>query len=185
MNDWQIRHAAYLMRRGGVVAYPTEAVWGLGCDPNNIEAVARLLALKGRPMEKGLILVAADLAQIAPYLEGLDNLQRERLQKTWPGFQTWIVPDQGKAPVWIRGEHAGVALRVSAHPLVKRLCEAFGGPLVSTSANIAGHPAAQNRLQVARYFVGELDYVLNGATGGARQASPITDLATGRALRQG
>ncbi len=185
MSIWQIKFAATVLRRGGVIAYPTEAVWGLGCDPNNAKAVARLLALKQRPLDKGLILVAADLVQVAPYLEPQETQQRDLLEASWPGFQTWIVPDNGKAPSWIRGDHSGVALRVSAYPLVQQLCWAFGGPLVSTSANLTGYPAARNRLQVARYFKDNLDYVLCGETAGAQQASPIMELTTGRPLRQG
>lgn len=183
MRAWPIEFAATLIRSGGVIAYPTEAVWGLGCDPFNRDAVCRLLEIKQRPIEKGLILVASDIADIQAYLADTSASQRALLQKHWPGFRTWVIPDSGLIPPWIKGSHSGVAFRVSAHPLVQALCRAFGGPIVSTSANIAGHPAAVTRLKVVQYFGQSLDYVLPGPLGGAERASPIIDLETGQPLR--
>lgn len=128
------------LRSGGVIAYPTEAVWGLGCDPDNDEAVAHLLRLKQRDPAKGLILVAGSIAQFAPWLEGLPLELHAPLAASWPGPNTWLVPDNGRTHALVRGAHDSVALRVSDHPGVIELCEAFGGPIVSTSANRAGEP---------------------------------------------
>lgn len=183
MRRWPLQYAAGVLRAGGVIAYPTEAVWGLGCDPNNPDAVEQLLSLKQRPVEKGVILISGEISDFKAWLDPLPRQQRELLDQHWPGFSTWVVPDSGIAPYWIKGNHSGVALRVSAHPLVKALCQAFGGPIVSTSANLAGHPAARSRLQVARYFHGQLDYLLAGELGGHKQASQIKDLTTGQSLR--
>jgi L-threonylcarbamoyladenylate synthase len=180
-----VRIAARRLRAGGVIAYPTEGVWGLGCDPDNAAAVARLLRLKHRDPDKGLILVAADIDQFSAYLRGLDETQRQRLGAGWPGPLTWLVPDCGAAPAWIRGRHRQVALRVSAHPLIAALCRAFGGPIVSTSANPAGRPAAVSALRARRYFAGRLDYVLSGALGGRSGPTPIRDLLTDKILREG
>lgn len=180
-----VRTAARVLRAGGVVAYPTEGVWGLGCDPGNPVAVRRLLELKRRDPAKGLILVAADIGQFEPYLRGLDAGRLRRLRETWPGPLTWLVPDNGAAPPLIRGRHRQVALRVSAHPLVAALCEAFGGPLVSTSANPAGRPAALSALRVRRYFPRRLDAVVSGALGGRRGATTIRDLISDKILRGG
>lgn len=180
---WPLQFAAETLRAGGVIAYPTEAVWGLGCDPFNEQAVQRLLALKQRAQEKGLILIGGDPEHFAPWLEHLSLEQNQTLAKGWPGFKTWLVPDPGIAPVWIRGQHTAVALRVSAHPLVRALCRTFGGPIVSTSANIAGRAAARHPWQVAGYFKKELDYVLVGSLGGERQVSPIRDLQSGQIIR--
>lgn len=182
-RDWPLQQATRIMRAGGVIAYPTEAVWGLGCDPFNPDAVYRLLELKCRPVGKGLILVTGDVGHLKPWLRMLSPAQKKILKQQWPGFSTWVVPDTDNAPDWIKGDHAGVALRVSAHPLVSALCSTFGGPIVSTSANIAGHPAARSRWQVEHYFHGQLDYVLAGPLGGARQVSVIRDLVTGEPLR--
>lgn len=119
---WRIRQVARAVRAGGVIAYPTEAVWGLGCDPWNAAAVMRLLALKNRPVAKGLILVAADITQFDDLLSPLPNLWRERLAASWPGPNTWLVPHRGRLPEWISGGRPKVALRVSDHPLVRQLC---------------------------------------------------------------
>jgi len=172
------------MERGGVIAYPTEAVWGLGCDPDDELAVHRLLAFKGRPVDKGLILVAANIDQFSPYLTQISAAEREQLEATWPGGVTWLVPDQA-APAWIRGQFDSVALRVSSHPLVAGLCEAFGGPVVSTSANPQGRPPALTGLDVRRYFGDQLDGIAPGVVGKQRKPSEIRDLRTGRIVRAG
>lgn len=172
------------MSRGGVIAYPTEAVWGLGCNPNDEQAVSRLLALKGRHVKKGLILVAASIRQLAPYLKQVTPAQRQQLEATWPGGVTWLVPDQ-TAPDWIRGEFDSVALRVSPHPLVAGLCTAFGGPVVSTSANPQGLPPAMSGMDVRRYFGSQLDGIAPGLVGNQRNPSEIRDLRTGKIVRAG
>lgn len=179
LNRWRISMAARHLALGHVIAYPTEAVWGLGCDPMNREAVLRLLQLKNRAIDQGLILVAADISQFSDYLAGLDPVQRRHLDDSWPGFHTWLVPHRGRVPQWISGNHSTVALRVSAHPLVQSLCRAFAGPIVSTSANITGKPAATSRLKIRQYFADDLDYIVPGKLGGEKAASRITELASG------
>lgn len=168
---------------GGVLACATEAVWGLSCDPDNPDAVGRLLALKQRPVEKGLILVAADSSQVAGLLEPLSDAQRARLALSWPGHTTWLIPHGGRVPPWVHGGRDTVAVRVTAHPGMAALCRAWGGPLVSTSANPAGAQPAVQAFQVQRYFRGRLDYLLPGQVGGARRPSVIRDLATDQVLR--
>jgi len=175
--------AARVLQVGGVVACPTEAVWGLSCDANNEEAVERLLLLKDRPRSKGLILVGSSMAQFAPLLDGLDSHLLKKLQMSWPGPNTWLVPHYGRVPQWIYGEHDMVAIRVTAHLGMKALCEAFGSPLVSTSANPAGYPAPTERFQVVRYFGGELDAVLPGSVGPAVRPSTIRRLDNDEILR--
>ena len=173
-----------MLGRGGVIAYPTESVWGLGCDPANERAVMRLLALKNRPVSKGLILVASALEQLEWLLSGLDDSQYERLAASWPGPITWLVPHRDLVPRWITGDHDTVAVRVSAHPGVGALCRAWGGVLVSTSANPAGSAPALNQLQIRRYFGDSLDFVVPGHVGGQSRPSSIRDLVSGRTIRQ-
>jgi len=168
---------------GGVIACPTEAVWGLSCDPWDANAVARLLALKQRPAAKGLILVAAEEAQLEFLLADLGAGDRVRLAAGWPGPATWLVPHRGRVPAWVHGEHATVALRVTAHPVLAALCRAWGGPLVSTSANRAGARPVREAYQVRRYFRDRLDYLLPGRVGPAARPTAIRDLASGRVVR--
>lgn len=163
VSSWRVQQAAREIRAGAVIAYPTEAVWGLGCDPWNEDAVYRLLALKSRPVDKGLILVADNIHQFDFLFEDFPEDWIERMSSTWPGPNTWLVPHQGLLPEWVTGQHDTVALRVSDHPLVRELC-ALVGPLISTSAN-PGRPAAKSRLRVEQYFRGQLDLVLGGALG--------------------
>lgn len=181
-SNWQVKRVARVVREGGVIAYPTEAVWGLGCDPWNEVAVDRLLALKERPVDKGLILVADNIRQFDFLLEDFPEAWLDRLASTWPGPNTWLVPHQNLLPEWITGRHDSVALRVSDHPLVRDLC-ALVGPLVSTSANRTGRPAARTRLRVEQYFRGQVDAVLGGALGGRRNPSTIRDLVSGEVVR--
>jgi L-threonylcarbamoyladenylate synthase len=179
---WRLQQVTRCLDQGGVIACPTEAVWGLSCDPWSADAVNRLLALKQRPVEKGLILVAADISQFADLLDDLPEDWQERLSASWPGPNTWLVPHQDRLPAWVTGRHASVALRVTDHPLMQQLC-ALNGPLVSTSANPSGRPAARSRLRVQQYFGERLDDVLAGPLGGRRSPSTIRDLATGTVLR--
>jgi len=179
----QLRAAVRALAAGGVIACPTEAVWGLSCDPDNSDAVSRLLYLKQRPVEKGLILVAADVDQLAPLLEGLTEAQRSKLALSWPGPSTWLLPHHDLVPPWIHGGSTQVAVRVSAHKVMVALCRAWGGALVSTSANPAGGRPATAQFQVQRYFHNQLDAVLPGALGGASRPTVIRDLLTDQVLR--
>lgn len=184
MNTWHYAQAARVLKSGGVIAYPTEAVWGLGCDPYNIDAVKKLLLLKRRPMAKGVILVAADMEQVAPLLAGLTDEQLAQLKASWPGPSTWLIPDPDNLiPSWIKGEHSRVAIRVSNHLQVRLLCSAFGGMLVSTSANVGGAAPARSLLRVNTYFGSSLDYRLPGKLGGAASPTAIRDLCTGDTVR--
>lgn len=173
------------LRRGGVVAYPTEAVWGLGCDPFNEAAVMRLLAIKQRPVDKGLILIACDTTQLEPLVawSALPEERRATVFAGWPGPNTWTVPVTARVPAWIRGAHASVAVRVSQHPTVIALCKAFGGPLVSTSANLTGMPPAFHRADLDHGLLERLDAVCEGETGGLAAPTPIRDAMTGEVLR--
>jgi L-threonylcarbamoyladenylate synthase len=182
-GSFAINRAAETLIRGGVIAYPTESVWGLGCDPFDEAAVMRLLELKQRPVGKGLILVAGSETQLGSLLSGLDEEASARLAATWPGPTTWLLPHHNLVPAWIHGDHDTVAVRVSAHPVVRELCNAFGGLLVSSSANRAGAAAARHRFQVKRYFAEQLDYIVPGAVGANARPSQILDLASGQTLR--
>lgn len=180
-----IQQAVATLRGGGVIAYPTEAVWGLGCDPFDETAVRRLLWIKQRDASKGLILAAANLAQVASLIDA-DGLPPERMHAvlaTWPGPHTWLLPCTRQVPAWLRGTHASLALRVSAHPPVVALCNAFGGPLVSTSANLAGHEPAREPDALDPALLALLDGVLEGNTGSLGAPTPIRDAASGTLLR--
>lgn len=182
-SSLHLHRALGALHDGGVIACPTEAVWGLSCDPFDERAVAHLLKLKRRPVDKGLILIAAHMEQVDFLFAGLTNSHRQQLEASWPGPATWLVPHQGLVPTWITGKHDKVAVRVSAHPVVAKLCEQWRGPLVSTSANRAGARPALHAFQVERYFGAQLDYILPGRLGSSKQPSSITDLLNGEQIR--
>jgi len=179
----RIALAVHWIARGGLVAYPTEAVYGLGCDPRDRDAVGRLLALKARPEAKGLILIAAQWGQLEPYVRPLGPERMAIIHASWPGPVTWLLPARCDTPRWLTGEHQTLAVRVTAHPLAAALCARWGGPLVSTSANRAGRPPARSAL-AARLALGDgVDYILAGPCGGSPRPSSIRDGATGAVLR--
>lgn len=185
MTPLPVRDAAQLLNDGGILAYPTEGVWGLGCDPRNEAVVLRLLDIKRRDVAKGLILIAADEAQLAPFIDmaALDAARQTRIRASWPGPITWIVPATAAAPAWVRGDHAGIAVRASAHPVVAALCVAFGGALVSTSANLSGGPAVARREALDPALLARIDGICDGETGGREGPSTIRDAITGARLR--
>lgn len=185
MNHWQLRQAARIIHRGGIIAYPTEAVFGLGCDPLNAEAVQRLLAIKRRPMQKGLILIASRIEQLQPFIAPLDDASLAILRETWPGPVTWLLPARADSPRWLRGEHHTIAVRVTAHPLASALCEATGHALVSTSANPSGLPPARQTLRVRKYFANQLDAILTGKVDRTARPTAIRDLTTKKLIRPG
>jgi L-threonylcarbamoyladenylate synthase len=181
-----IEEAAEVIRSGGIVAYPTEAVWGLGCDPFDEGAVHRLLAIKQRPVEKGLILIAATLEQLKPLID-VAAVPTDRLTEvlsSWPGPHTWVMPATAQAPRWITGMHRGIAVRVSEHPVVIGLCQAYGGALVSTSANLSGKPAVSDRDALDPLLLPRVDAVVAGHTGGLASPTVIRDALTGQSLRE-
>ena len=183
MTPFRLREAARVLRDGGLVAYPTEAVYGLGCDPLNPAAVLRLLALKRRPLQKGLILIAAEFAQLIPFVGVLPQALEQQVRATWPGPVTWLLPVDDAVPRWLRGGHDSLALRVTAHPTAAALCRAFGGAVVSTSANIGGQRPARSALAVQRIFGRRIDCILHAPLGDLDRPTEIRDGRSGLIVR--
>lgn len=186
LNSWHLRLAVRALRAGGLVLHAAEGVWGLACDPFDPAAVNRLLQLKARPVSKGLIVVGHAAALFAPELDAIDATERERVLETWPGPETWILPNR-QFPGWITGAHPGVAVRVPGHAQTRALSAAFGGALVSTSANPGGRPAPTSLIRargglLERGFPGPGDYVLPGAVPRPGAASRIRTVS-GETLR--
>ena len=177
----ELQHAARILKQGGIVAYATEYCFGLGCDPFNRNAVMRLLRIKRRPVRKGLIVLAADTAQLAPYVETTPA----PVLATWPGPHTWLLPTRPGVPGWITGRHARIAVRVTAHAQAAALCHAAGMAIVSTSANRGGEVPARTDREVSRRFGKLVDYILPGYVGDASAPTPIRDAVTGKLTRAG
>ncbi len=169
---------------GEVFAYPTEAVLGLGCDPDNQDAVYKLLTLKSRPVEKGLILVAKNYSQLLPYVNDakIPMDKRTEIFSSWPGPITWLLPAASNAPAWITGGSDFIAVRVSRHPVVCELCELLGKPLVSTSANVSGAEPAKSAEQLYQQFDRSL-LLVEGAVGSEAKPSLIRHGMSGQIIR--
>ena len=182
-SAWRISHAAHILKQGGLIAYPTEAVFGLGCLPDKTETIKKLLQLKLRPTEKGLILLAADLSQLEPYINPLENDVLEKIQSSWPGPTTWIVPTSSRTSSLIRGKFQSIAIRISAHPIVRELCQQCHSPIISTSANITGKNMSYSALDVRLTFNDQLDYILNAPLGDSDKPTVIKDALSDQIIR--
>lgn len=173
--------AAHLAR-GGLIAYPTESCYGLGCDPANRAAVLRLLKLKQRPQRKGLILIASNYQQVARYLQPLTPTQQQQLRESGAQAITYLMPVKKTAPRWLRGKHDTLAVRLTAHPFAKKLCRGVHSALVSTSANKSGMRPAKTWSECRRLFGNDV-WVLPGLVGHRRQPSKILAWLDGRIVR--
>jgi len=185
MSWWHLSEAVATLQAGGVIAQATEGVWGLACDPDNMHAVARVLALKGRAPGRGLILLGNQPQVFAQELSSLAPADRTRALSEWPGPATFIVPNCASVPwpQWICGDHDGVAVRVPGHDQARSICRAFGGALVSTSANPSGRRAPTTLLKTRAYFGSEVDFYMPGEVLTPGTPSRIFDFTTGRRLR--
>lgn len=185
MADWKSTLVRHVLYNGGIIAYPTEAVWGLGCLPDDRDGAQRILRLKQRSVSKGMILVAADISQLTPYLEGLDREDISKMQQTWPGPVTWLIPDNGTAPEWLVGGYDTLAVRVSAHPVIRTICEATGSALISTSANQSGKRPIRSSLRIRQVFGKNLDYIYPGSLGKQGKPTEIRHLRKNEIVRAG
>lgn len=181
--SFRFRYAAWTLHDGGVIAYPTEAVWGLGCDPSNDQAIERLITLKQRSAAKGLILIASSAEQLLPYIQPLEKAQWARLVAPCSRPVSWVVPASDQASVLLTGGRSTIAVRVSTHPTVCKLCEAFGGAIVSTSANVSGRSAAKSAWQVRHALGRNVDLIVHGNLGGQTKPSEIRDLLSDAIIR--
>ena len=179
----QIKSACETVRSGGVVAYPTESCYGLGCHPKNYSAVKKILKLKHRSSNKGLILIAHDISQLSGYFDTLPVELLEKLSASWPSRTTWLVPAARWMPTWIKGSSSKIAVRVPAHKLARELSKQCGHPLISTSANLSGQGSARSAKQVEHIFSSRVDFVIKAPCGREKRASTIIDLLSNQVIR--
>ena len=173
------------LHAGQVIAYPTEAVYGLGCDPRNETAVRKILALKSRQESAGLVLIASEFDQLENWIADVGREYLDRAMKTWPGPVTWLFPRAAGVPDFVAGAHKTVAVRITAHVPSRQLCTEFGSALISTSANPSTEPPARSADEVRHYFGAGLAGILAGELGDGSKPSEIRDLASGQIIRAG
>jgi L-threonylcarbamoyladenylate synthase len=178
-----VARAARVVLAGGVIAYPTEAVFGLGCLPEHRAAVERVLAIKWRSWRKGLLLIGSDLAQLERFVVLPCEPRRSEILASWPGPVTWVLAARPRVPPWLSGGRDTVAVRLTDHPLARNLCAAAGHALVSTSANVSRRPPLRDLRVLRRELGRDVDYVLAGGLGGLANPTVIKDGRTGKVLR--
>ena len=187
MTNIDLSNALNVLNTQGVIAYPTEAVFGLGCDPDSSIAIEKVLQIKKRPASKGLILIASNIEQLQHYADFslLNSTQLSAIQKTWPGPFTWIVPAKKNLSKLISGDFESVAVRVSAHPVVQQLCLQFGKPIISTSANLSGLTPCSTSQEVEIMFAKHplLENIIDAPVSGLANPSQIHDAISGKRLR--
>jgi len=183
MPNATITEAVASLRAGGVIAYPTESVYGFGCDPLNQMAVQKLLSIKNRPIEKGLIVIAAHQQQLHPFIDPKQFEQLPHVAKSWPGPHTWILPCRPETPKWLTGNHSSLAVRVTAHNIAAQLCTEFQHAIISTSANRSGESSLTTTAAVKADFNHEIDYIVPGNTSGSANPTTIKDAISGQIIR--
>lgn len=178
-----LTHAVNILQQGGIIGYPTEGVYGLGCDPFNPSAISALYALKKRSLNKPFILVASTTDQILELIDLHEITEAQQIFARWPSAITWVFPlsELGKAK--LHTDHTSIAIRVSQHPVIQALCTRWGKPVISTSANEANHPPIKTYDQMVAEF--NTLFVLPGKLGSLLGPTPIFDAKTGDVLRQG
>lgn len=169
------------LRKGDLVAYPCEGVWGLGCDPHSAQALWRLLQLKGRAASKGFILIAGQLEQLQPFVRADQSWRKA--QQFWPGAVTCLVAAAAECGPLLTGESGNIAVRLSAHPPVAKLCEAFGGAITSTSANLSGEAPCRNAAEIEALWRGRVQWLYDADLGDLAAPTPIWDTHSGKWLR--
>ena len=180
---FNIRQLSAHLRCGGLIAYPTESCYGLGCDPRNYQAVRRLLKLKRRPQGKGLILIAGNYRQLVPYIQPCSPEEQEKLRSDGAQAITYLMPAKSSCPRWLRGSHDTLAVRITAHRVAAQLCNKLHMALVSTSANYGGAKPARTYKQCKKLF-GEKVRVLPGRIGARKRPSTIRAWADGKIIRR-
>ena len=181
-SDFSIRHAAHIIKHGGIIAYPTDTIYGLGCDPYNPDAVEKINAIKQRPSNKQFILLAANINQIRPLI--LIEKKQEKIITENNQATSWIVKASPSAPPWLVGDNKTLCIRISKHDEVQRLCKTLGHAIISTSANLSGKKTAQNALELHKFFHHHVEKILVANKKQHSKASKIIRLCDNQVIRE-
>lgn len=182
LSRWQLDRIGRVINRGGVIAYPTESVYGLGCNPDNSQALEKILRIKKRPVSKGLIILVSELSQAEPFIQKLTQAQQKQLNQKQSRATTWLIPKHSELSPLLCGEHQKLAVRITQHPIAKAICELTNSALVSTSCNLFNRPEMKTTLEVRNKMGAQVDYIVNGLCGN-QKPSQIIDLESGQILR--
>ncbi len=171
--------AISILKNGGLIIYPTEGVYGLGCDALNEKSVKEVFKIKFRSHEKSFITICSDISQLDGLIHS-DYMTDKKITKF--DFTTWIIPIDDSCPCWLSKDD-NIAVRISNHPVVKDLCNGLGKPLISTSANISNQEYENNLNHISKLFDKKVECIVEGKLGGKNTPSKIIDIVTGSVLR--
>jgi len=183
MNPWQINRAVSCLQVGGVIAYPTESVFGLGCDASNLSAIIKLLEIKNRSYKKGLIVLVSDIQQALSLLAPLSPSQIQTINQSRSRATTWLIDAASHLSPLLIGDHKKLAVRVTTNPIAKELCQKFNQPIISTSCNVSGKPTTTSTAVVRNKMLFQVDQIVAGRCCG-QAPSQLIDLKTGHVLRR-
>ena len=183
IDPFHIHSAVQTLKQGKLIGYPTESMFGIGCDPKQSSAIERILEIKQRSPAMGLILIASDISQLEPWVDFKQVPDMQTLLSSWPGHETWLVPAKKHVSNLLTGSHDTLAVRVSAHPIVCQLCDNFKAAITSTSANKNGQPESGSVFSAQQIFNAEIDYYVPGEITGKGRASRIRHALTGQVIR--
>ncbi len=184
MNILSIREGIDELNNGEIIAYPTEGVYGIGCNARNLKSVIKIAELKQRPIEKGMIILISDLKIIKDWIVGLPEEEIKKLYTEYSGYTyTWLLPKSLNCPYEVSGDSDCLAVRITQHPVAKALCLSLNAPLISTSANPQSLPSAKTVEEVSKYFNGKISGIVSGEVGSLRDATRIQNIKTDQFIR--
>lgn len=185
--DLEIQKAIQVLNQGGVIICPTEGIYGFSCIANNIDAVKRIIEIKKRDDNKGLILVSDSIEKVKKLID-IEKIPKESLDlmhKLWPGHHTFVVPCNSNINALLTGNRHTIAIRISSFDVLSSLCKDLTYPIVSTSANISGQDPISTLDMLEKEFGHVVDYILKKNCQGLKKSSTIHDALTGQILRKG
>jgi len=170
--------------KGKIIAYPTESVFGIGCDPENEQSINKIIEIKNRGKQKGLIIIADEVKKLSKFIhkDYLDLFIKKSDIESKP--TTWIVPSSKHVLNLVKGEDSSVALRITQHPIASRICKYSNKAIISTSANISSKTPAKNSNEILMQFGEEIDIIVDGRVGDSIKPTQIVDLITNKVIRE-
>lgn len=186
-NDLSVAAGVEAIRQGKVIVYPTESVYGFGCDPMQPLAVEKIIALKNRASHKGFILIISKIAQLTPYIDWdkIADSDWGVVEKSWPGPVTWILPAKQSVNALLLGSNQTIAIRMSSHPIAKALCDTMNGAIVSTSVNHSEQAPLMQPDIIQSQFSDDISGIVTGSLGTQSKPSWVIDFASQTVLRAG
>lgn len=171
--------ASEIIKNGGNAIYPTEGIYGIGCDPFNESSVENIFKVKGRDLTKNFIILASNINYLKRIIDNNFFKSKALIDGS---FTTWVIPTNKDCPPWLT-TNKSIAIRITNHPVVNELCLNLGGPIISTSANCSNHKYINDITTIENIFDGKIDCIVKGQLGNEKKSSIIKNILTNEILR--